>query len=355
MIDYADDRIWWRFALCFAGLSLGLIVMLYGFVLILDPFGIRTSPNRPPTPIMDVNQRFMYPQLIRSGRYDSAVFGTSTVRLLDPKRLEDAFGGRFANLGMNAATPWEQVQLIDLFLRTVPEPKSLILGLDRTWCEDDADRKKTTFRTFPAWLYDDSAFNDYPKLLNMTALEIAGKVLLNRFGLMSERIPANGFEIFVPDDALYDPARARFHLSQWPLYTLPPGLSYRMNPRKQRAVVFPALPWLAEILDRIPKTTSVTLVFPPSHIRAQPIPGTRDAALDLACKTQVTDLARAHGAAVTDFRLRSAVTSDDTNFWDPLHYRIGIAQRIVEDLKAARVASSDAPDGFYKVLNPLRP
>ena len=72
---------------------------------------------------MDLNQRFMYPQIVRSGRFDAAVFGTSTVRLLDPQRLGAAFGGRFANLGMNAGTPWEQMQLADLFLRHVPRPR----------------------------------------------------------------------------------------------------------------------------------------------------------------------------------------------------------------------------------------
>jgi len=42
---------------------------------------------------------------VRSGRYDSAVVGTSTVRLLDPQRLGALFGARFANLGLNAGTP----------------------------------------------------------------------------------------------------------------------------------------------------------------------------------------------------------------------------------------------------------
>src|SRR3954470_65919 len=114
MIDHADDRIWRRFAVSFAATALGLTAILYAFIVLMDPFGVRVSPGHAPTPIMDVNQRFMYPQLVRSGRYDSAIFGTSTVRLLDPDQLNAQFGGRFINLGMNAATPWEQMQLVDL-------------------------------------------------------------------------------------------------------------------------------------------------------------------------------------------------------------------------------------------------
>ena len=68
---------------------------------------------------MDLNQRFMYPQIVRSGRHDSAVFGTSTVRLLDPRELDMLFAARFAKkpLDSNAGTPWSGMQLAALFLR----------------------------------------------------------------------------------------------------------------------------------------------------------------------------------------------------------------------------------------------
>ncbi|KMO28830.1 hypothetical protein VQ03_29780, partial [Methylobacterium tarhaniae] len=108
----------------FAGLLVGaaglLGLLVLAFVTILDPYGLRAAPGRRSGPIMDLNQRFMYPQVVRGGAYDSAVFGTSTARLLDPHGLDRAFGGRFANLAMNAATPWEQTQLARLFLTRAP-------------------------------------------------------------------------------------------------------------------------------------------------------------------------------------------------------------------------------------------
>ncbi len=55
--------------------------------------------------------------------------GTSTARLLDPQELDRAFGGRFANLAMNAATPWEQTQLARLFLTRAPA-RACCFGLD---------------------------------------------------------------------------------------------------------------------------------------------------------------------------------------------------------------------------------
>ena len=51
-----------------------------------------------------------------------------------------------------------------------------------------------------------------PKSSNLTSLEIAGRVALNRLGLMPERIRGDGYEVFVPDEALYDLERARLHI-----------------------------------------------------------------------------------------------------------------------------------------------
>ena len=88
---------------CGAAVVLALGALLFNTL--VDPYG--ANPLRVPfeRPLMDINQRFMYPQVLRSGEFDSAVFGTSTIRLLKPSDLEAVFGGDFANFGMNAATP----------------------------------------------------------------------------------------------------------------------------------------------------------------------------------------------------------------------------------------------------------
>ena len=65
----------------------GCAALLFAFVAVLDPFGMRVGAGQAARPIMDINQRYMYPQLVRSGRFDAAVLGTSTMRLLDPQTL----------------------------------------------------------------------------------------------------------------------------------------------------------------------------------------------------------------------------------------------------------------------------
>ena len=101
-------------------------------------------------PIMDLNQRFMYPQIVRSRRYDSAVIGTSTVRLLDPRQLDALFGGHFANLAMNAATPWEQTQIAGLFLRETAQPRTLIFGIDTDLVRGRCRREAADLPLLPA-------------------------------------------------------------------------------------------------------------------------------------------------------------------------------------------------------------
>jgi hypothetical protein len=336
-----DPRSWRAFAATFCCSAFAIGAVLYGFVLLLDPYGLRAT-----RPIMDLNQRFMYPQIVRSGRFDAALFGTSTVRLLDPDRLNAVFGGRFVNLGLNSGTPWEQMQLADLFLRQVPEPKALVFGLDRNWCDADADRKRLTFRVFPPWLYDEIRLDDYAKLLNLKSVEIAGRLALRYAGLMPERIRGDGYEVFVPDEMVYDVERARFHIygsRGRPTYAADTAAAGDVP-----TASFPAFGWLDALLARVPRSTAVVLTMMPIHIAAQA--HGEEVPVEAACKERIAAMGRRHGAVVVDFRIPSPVTTEDSNYWDPLHYRVGIAERVLAALAQARITGGDAADGFYRVL-----
>jgi hypothetical protein len=114
---------WRRYFFVFIAIFGGVLAAAYMFILLIDPFGI--SPVALPIKRALVTvQRYVYPQLIRSQRFDSAIFGTSTSMLLDPDVLNGPFQARFANLAMASATAWEQKTLIELFLREVSVPRS---------------------------------------------------------------------------------------------------------------------------------------------------------------------------------------------------------------------------------------
>jgi hypothetical protein len=51
-----------------------------------------------------------------------------------------------------------------------------------------------------------------------------------------------------------------------------------------------------------------------------------------------------------DFMLPSPITEADDNYWDALHYRAAVADRIAGDLAAANRGAQSAD---YRLLSPL--
>lgn len=310
---------------------------------------------------MDINQRFMYPQLVRSGAFDAAILGTSTMRLLDPAILSRTIGGHFANLAMNAATPWEQLQMAQLFTRTVPAPKAVIWGVDLSWCAATATapENRLTPRPFPPWLYDGPSWTDTPRQMNLTTLEVAFRLLSHKLGLIPERIGSDGYEVFTPPEETYDLARARTHLFA-PSGGVAPDLApvtppAIIDPAERTGWAFPALAWLDEALSAMPANTLKLIVLPPTHAVSLQREGSAREQLYNACKAALAALAQRQGATLVDYAHYSSVTRADENYWDPLHFRLPIARRMEADLAAVARSETLASDGVVKVTRPEAP
>ncbi len=345
--DPAQD--WREFSLFTLVIAAVAMAALSVMVIWADPYGVRTAGKHGVAPqLVDSNQRYMYPQLVRSDLFDSAVLGTSSSRLLDPARLSELFSTRFANLAMNAATPWEQTQMMALVRANWTKPAAIIWGLDATWCEMDADSpaKRLTPRSFPEWLYQDkppSAWLSLPKLMNMTTLELAFRRLAMLAGQMGPRMRPDGFDEFTPPDATYDAARARFHLYRHRAgdvpATLPPDSIIAdtnvAGGSENGKWLFPALGWLEASLQALPSTTRKILLLPPVHAASLPTEDSSERARIAACKSAIVALGQRNSATVVDYRILSPVTREETRFWDPLHYRVDVARMIERDLAGA--------------------
>lgn len=316
-------------------LGLGTIA----FVALLDPYGLRAAPGRPPGPIMDSSQRLSYPQIARGGPFDAAVFGTSTARLLDPADLDGAFGGRFANLAVNAATPDEQMRLAGLFLDRGP-PRAVLFALDATWCA--ADPPARTANAFPDWLYAAGAPWGTLRQVSLRGLGVAARAGLARLGMSRPRIRADGYAVFTPPDSTYDAARAGARIRD--------GATDSSARADAPDAPMPALDRLDGLLDRIPGDALKLVAFMPVHVAAQGAPGTPAGSREAACKARVAAIGGRRGAVVVDFRRASPVTTRDENYWDALHYRLPVAARIVAGLKAAVATGANDPAGVYRVL-----
>ncbi len=342
---------WSRHIKLLLGIFAGTIVALSVFVIAMNPYGNLPSTVLDGHEMMDDNQRYQYPSVVRSGRYDSVIIGTSTSRLLDPKPFAALLGGRFANIALNSGTAWEQTQLTKLFLRHQAKPHALVVGLDVVWCARDADRERITFRGFPEWMYDDNPWNDVAYMLNTRALEISGRRLGAALGLAKARLPPDGWEIFTPPERDFDLDKVLAKIygngpRALPQPQNPPVIAGR-EVRSRWAL--PALPWLDELIAK-GGWKRIVLVFPPVHLVAQPTPGSLRELEETECKSRVARIGAAHNVPVIDFRIASDITRRDENFWDPLHYRVAIAERIARGVTEALQSGRDDPAGDWRVL-----
>jgi hypothetical protein len=339
----SSDNVWGRFFRLTVGSAAVITGVIYAFVVLVDPFN--TLPLSPPLDRAPVtsNQRFEYPALARSARFDSAVFGASTSRLLPPASLDASFAARFANLAMNDATPYEQMRLMAVFLHAHPMAKHVILGLDVKWCEMGDTIPKLTRRQFPEWMYGDNVWRGYGEMLNMFAVQEAGKEFGVLTKLKREDQGRDGYTIFVPPDELYDRMRAAAHLREdGP--SVPPGA--RNGPRATWR--FSALDDLRRMLAATHGDFDTILYFVPyNHVRLPP-PDHPGAAVWDECKRRASAAARDIGRVlVVDFMFPSPITTDDEGYWDSQHYRVAVGDRVARDLAGASRGDT-SPD--YRVL-----
>jgi hypothetical protein len=228
----AGWRRYWRVLTGVLAAELAAVALL---ILVGNPYGNLPHVMFGSRVIMDTNQRYQYPAIVRSGRFDSVVIGTLTSRLLRPAALEELFGGRFANLGMDAGSAWEQYRLAQFFLAHTPRPRTLLIGLDAVWCATDADRAKVTKRGFPEWMFDDDPLNDLPWMLNKTSAEIAGRRIATALGLNRERIASDGYEVFTPAESKYDLVKVERELYGTDAAAPAPASIWRLSSRHPSA------------------------------------------------------------------------------------------------------------------------
>jgi hypothetical protein len=342
-----DD--WRRFVRLFLGTFVGGIAGAALFILLLDPYDMVPFSLPIERPLVSGSQRFAYPQVMRSKRFDSIIVGSSTARLIDPEQLNGPFAARFANMAMNASSAWEQWRTFEYFRRHADTPKVLIVGIDDGWCDPNAERDRIR-HGFPEWLYDDDRWNDYANLFNSGTLEIAARLVGYHLGLYRARSRYDGFEVFTPPESAYDLARARPGI--WtgrrpqPLPDVPPP---SLSDEEKRALKFPALAWMDAMLGELPASSIKVLAFMPVHVAAQAWPGTRDAAVEAECKARIAAIGHARGAKVVDWRIASPITRNDENYWDGLHYRLPIARRLTDDLIGAVLRGTESIDGSYRL------
>ncbi|MBV8916041.1 MAG: hypothetical protein JOZ05_23755, partial [Acetobacteraceae bacterium] len=236
---------WRRFVFCLVAIWAGGSAALFLVLALLDPWGALGLPITLPRRPADHSQRWAYPELARDQRFDAVIIGNSSARLLNPADLDGATSARFANLAMVHAYAWEEARLLDVFMAAHKEPKAVMIGLDRVWCERGDDFDHFGYDPIPEWLYDGDKLAAVGNLLNLHAIDTAWRSISAKLGLSPPPYGDNGYALIGVDFHRYDPALARELIAKdlsvvWPDPPSPNPASWQ----------YAALDWMVQRLDR---------------------------------------------------------------------------------------------------------
>jgi hypothetical protein len=344
---------WRRFITVLLAVTAAIVVSAFAFVAIVDPYDSLAFSAPWKRYRITTNERYAFPGMIRHGRFDSAVFGTSTIMLLKPAELDKRLGGRFANLAMSYGTAWEQAQMMKFFADHVHVPvRTVMVDVDMDWCSPATPLARLTPHPFPPWEYDDDPWNDYAHLLNTRALFHSVREALILAHLARPEFQDDGYYRFTPDDSRYDAPRARAAIYRGSVAVMGGAHADPPPPGPQPPDwTFPDLSLLAQALDSFPAATRKILVFVPLHISI--LLNAEEWSKFTYCKAAVVDIARTRpNVGVIDFMRPSPLTRNDEAYWDSVHYRVRHASEIIDAIGSAFVDNHDSGPLFEVLWRP---
>ena len=315
--DLADTLPWRRWIVLFAVTFLGAGGVLFGALLVIDPYDTGRFPGLGIQGVSDNNPRTAHVSRARDLAFDSAVIGNSTGQLIDPHRLSAATGFKFTQLTVPATGPREQLAILEWFRSNHTGVSALVLTTDGSWCAQGS--ALALLYPFPFWLYGNNI--DYLRhVLNAKSLDRAVWRVQLALGQRTRSDPVGYADYtvgrtFTFAEAVPEPAE---NLSA--------------------AVLPPRFPWierLVRLLDQFPSDTRVVMMMPPVYASLlAPAGGTEDQIIQ-ACKVALATAVEARRGAFVDLRVDDAITRDPANFMDGLHYRTNIARAIEEPIIAS--------------------
>jgi hypothetical protein len=334
----SDQKLDWRAWLwCWGAVFATTVVALYACVLLVDPFATGRFALTQRVDVTSADTRLSKAGLVRDPQFDSAIFGNSAAFPLDPAFIGIQTGRHVVQLSISGTVPGEQLFLARLFARHHPGIATLVIFmLEDFWCRSGSTMDDP-FAAFPFWLYDSDNSEYLSHIFSWRSLIATGVrigVWLN-FVQSFERADGFGpaFKAGNPkavSQALLTVARA--------VDGPPPDGPY------------PAIEALAEHLSKLPRHSTVALIFLPTFANALPAEGSAAAMRLDACKARLMNVARGRpGTGYVDLRLDNSLTRDLHNFDDPIHFKSAVAQwvaaetvRIIKELASSKVAPASA-------------
>ncbi|MDO5298061.1 MAG: hypothetical protein Q4F18_01430 [Clostridia bacterium] len=139
---------------------------IVGSVVLVDPFEIYHQATAFIPPITNGTQIYSNAGIAKSYAYDSIVIGSSMTENFKPSQLDALFGGQFVKIPVNAGSPFNHKQMMDMAFST-HDVRRVLYGIDI--------ELMTYFYTapkceMPDYLYDDNLLNDVQYWFNQSVL-----------------------------------------------------------------------------------------------------------------------------------------------------------------------------------------
>jgi hypothetical protein len=329
-ISGSDARRWRRLLRNYAVATVVGWFVVAALILATDPYDTGRFALLPSRGVPDFGQRLSFASLARRPDIDGAVFGNSTIQLLDPARLSKLTGRHFVSLAVPGSGPREQLAIADWFRRRHRDANlTFIFGIDTTWCTTEKPIPITN--PFPFWLYSSSRLDYSFGLMRYKSIEAAIRKVKLLFG--RERSAAS--------DGYHDYDTGH----TWRSIDLQSDDAVPEQPENMAAdggsppdLNFSAPPLLQKFLAKLGLEAKIVLIDVPRYAGVLPHAAAEVRSLE-ACKASYREIADARrGTTWLDFLIDNDMTRNEANFWDAVHYRSPVA-RVLEQKIASSLGS----------------
>jgi hypothetical protein len=312
------------------------LILSYAFILVVDPYDVFSwSPDFDRYPVG--KSRLHKPAQARSKDFDSVILGTSSVMLLNPKSFDKALGTNFVNLSLPAGSPYEQLRIAELFHRHHDKTKAVIISVTDVWCRINGTGKYLNVnrpklmdsRKIKEWMYTDSIWGQLPPLDSDIFEDTVDQIKI-LIGKEEPEYSLDGYNNFV---ARYERkySKERRHNNLYGSGKRKKEKEYLIQKEVMEKWGFPDLTLLENYLSGLDDDVKKVLLFAPNHFNHGSYQGSHNKARIAECKRRV-DVIRntVDNTRVVDFMFESPISLVDSNFYDPRHYTIEIADMIVK-------------------------
>lgn len=154
---------WCLLTAAMLAVSLAAVIAL---VVIVDPFEIYHRALFYNPPYESETQMYSGAGVAKSYTYDSIIVGSSMTENCRPSIYDEALGGRFVKLSMNAGQSLDHAKMMEIAFRT-HDVSHVVYGMDFFSFSLYYNNQKAKT---PDYLYDDNLFNDVQYWLNKSVL-----------------------------------------------------------------------------------------------------------------------------------------------------------------------------------------